>query len=131
MSNQHSPYSSSNHVSGMGNNAPRPYGIEDIRYFVDVYVLHHRSQLHSPHTISTYIDRLGKFVWFLEQQGYPLALEHITSAHIRAFFVCLQEQRQGQVRKHKPRRKQAARSGDEQCLRASLACLLQVGTSIA
>src|SRR4051794_23192641 len=94
MSNQHSPSLRSNHIGDTGKSAPRPYGIEDIRYFVDVYILHHRSQQHSPTTISTYVDRLGKFVWFLEHEDHPLALEEITPLHIRAFFVYLQEQKQ-------------------------------------
>jgi integrase/recombinase XerD len=92
MSNQHSSYTGSNQLVGATNKAPKPYGIEDIRYFVDVYVLHHKSQQHSPKTISTCIDRLGKFVWFLQHKGYPLTLEEITPAHIRAFFVYLHEQ---------------------------------------
>ena len=91
MSNQHSPITKSNHITS-SKSAPRPYGIEDIRYFVDIYILHHKGQQHSKQTIRTYVDRLGKYIWFLEHEGYPLALEQITPAHIRAFFVYLQEQ---------------------------------------
>jgi integrase/recombinase XerD len=95
MSNQHSPFDKSNQSAAPRKNSPKPYGIEDIRYFVDVYVLHHKSQQHSQRTINTYIDRLGKFVWFLRHEGHPLALEELTSSHIRAFFVYLQEQKEG------------------------------------
>ena len=38
-----------------------------------------------------YVDGLGKFVWFLEHESYPLALEQISPSHIRAFFVYLQQ----------------------------------------
>lgn len=94
MSNHLSPGNQTSNHSTPQDCTQQAHDIGDIRYFIDGYVLHHKSQQHSRQIIATCVDRLGKFVWFLEHEGYPLDLEQISSAHIRAFFVYLQEQRQ-------------------------------------
>jgi integrase/recombinase XerC len=70
-------------------------GITDIRYFIEGYVLHHKSRRHSPHTIEFYTDRLSRLVWFLEHESYPTTLPDISPFHLRAFMVYLSEQKQG------------------------------------
>lgn len=69
--------------------------ITDIRYFIEGYVLHHKSRRHSPHTIEFYTDRLGRLAWFLEHEGYPTTLPDISPSHLRAFMVYLSEQEEG------------------------------------
>jgi site-specific recombinase XerD len=75
--------------------SPHPrHDITDIRYFVEGYVLHHKSRRHSPHTIVFYTDRLGRLIWFLEHENYPTTLPDITSHHLRHFLVYIAEQRE-------------------------------------
>jgi integrase/recombinase XerC len=100
-SNQSRPYNSFNplnvnsrsHVNGL-----MPSSIEairDIRYFIEGYVLHHKSQRHSPHTITFHTDRLNRLAWFLEQENYPTALEAITPNALRHFLIYISEQKVG------------------------------------
>ena len=98
MSNHHS--TRSNHE--LSENSQRnlqtsisPTGIEDIRYFIQGFVLHQKSRRLSPHTINFYTDRLPRFIWFLEQQGYPTVLAEIKANHLRHFLIYLSEQKSG------------------------------------
>jgi site-specific recombinase XerD len=75
-------------------NASRPDDVQlldSIHYFIDGFLLKHRSQRHSPRTIDFYRENLQRFVWFLERQLYPTALPDITANHIRHFFIYLNE----------------------------------------
>jgi integrase/recombinase XerD len=84
-SNQYSPLRTSQ----------QSYDITDIRYFIEGYVLHHKSRRHSPHTIAFYVDRLSRLVWFLEHEGYATALPDISPLYLRHFMVYLSEQKEG------------------------------------
>ncbi len=74
MSNQRSSSNRSNHSVPSQKNTPARYDIDSVQYFVQAYILHHKSQQHSQHTITTYMDRLGKLLWFLEHEGFPLQM---------------------------------------------------------
>ncbi len=71
------------------------YSPDDIRYYIYGYILHHRSQRHSPKTIAACKERLSRFVWFLQKEGYPTELQHITPNHIRHFLIYLDETKEG------------------------------------
>src|SRR5690349_1322855 len=95
MSNHRSTTNQPSNQVGAAKMYQEPHSVEDIRYFIEGYVLHHKSQRHSPRTIEFHTDRLGRFVWFLEHQGYPTALEQITTNHLRHFLIYLAEQKEG------------------------------------
>jgi integrase/recombinase XerC len=95
VSNQHSPsnkWSNQSILFTPPRTISNTYGIDDIRYFIEGYVLHHRSQRHSPHTIRFCTERLDHLVWFLEHEGYPTTLTEITPNHLRHFLLYLSEQ---------------------------------------
>jgi site-specific recombinase XerD len=98
-SNQFAPKTTSNAAP----NNPQTYGVEDIRYYIDGFILHHRSQQHSQATITSYKYRLRNFVWFQEQNGYPTELEAITPNHIRHFLSYLAETKSGRWDSSNPR----------------------------
>jgi site-specific recombinase XerD len=93
MSTRHLPSQTRSNQSIPNN--PRSYGVEDIRYYIDGFILHHKSQRHAPVTIVNHRERLGRFVWFLEQNGYPTELSAITPNHIRHFLTYLTETNEG------------------------------------
>lgn len=101
MSNYHSSTGKWSNQAAQRTHSPspqppqEPYATEHVRYYIEGFLLYQRSRRHSPHTISTYRDRLPKFAWFLEHEGYPTELTSITPNHIRHFFVYLTEQKAG------------------------------------
>ena len=72
--------------------ADRLSSIYSIHYFLDGFLLKQRSQRHSQRTIDFYRDNLQRFIWFLNNQGYPTDLKDITPNHIRHFLIYLNEQ---------------------------------------
>ena len=66
--------------------------LDSIHYFIDGFLLKHRSQRHSPRTVEFYKEHLDRFVWFLKHEGYPDHIEAITPNHIRHFLIYLSEQ---------------------------------------
>jgi integrase/recombinase XerD len=67
--------------------------LESIHYFIDGFLLKHRSQRHSPRTVEFYKEHLSRFVWFLEHEAYPSTLDSITPNHIRHFLIYLSQQK--------------------------------------
>jgi integrase/recombinase XerD len=65
--------------------------LESINYYIDGFLLKHRSQRHSPKTIRFYAECLRRFLWFLEHEDYPIALQEITPNHIRHFLIYISE----------------------------------------
>ena len=51
------------------------------------YLVTLRSEGKSPHTVVSYKDQLGHFLWWCEKEGSPKDVEHITTAHIRPHVV--------------------------------------------
>jgi site-specific recombinase XerD len=82
--------------------ASEHYPVTHIRYYLDGFLLKHRSQRHSPKTIEFYRDRLRNFCWFLENQGYPMDLASIHINHIRHFLISLQEEVKGRWDSNNP-----------------------------
>jgi integrase/recombinase XerC len=68
---------------------------DSVPYYVDAFLLAQRAQRHSSHTLAFYSKYLNYFLWFLEHEGFPTALQDISSNHIRLFFVYLHEQNTG------------------------------------
>ncbi len=64
---------------------------DDFNFYVQGFLLKHRSQRHSPRTIQFYQWNLERFRWFLKEEGYPTNLSSISPLYIRAFLVYLQE----------------------------------------
>jgi len=54
------------------------------------YLVSLRSEGKSPHTVVSYKDQLGHFIWWCNKEGLPRDVEHITTAHIRSFFLYAQ-----------------------------------------
>jgi len=59
MSNQRSTTKYPSNQHGSPTTSPHQHGITDIRYFIEGYVLHHKSRVSSAHTITFYTDRLA------------------------------------------------------------------------
>src|SRR5690349_14538980 len=75
--------------------SPKTPPLDSIHYFIDGFLLKHLSQRQPPSTVKFYKENLAKFVWFLEQEEYPVTLEDLTPNHIRHFLIYLQEQTEG------------------------------------
>jgi site-specific recombinase XerD len=99
MSNLYSTGNLPSNQFGPSDTPPRPssnqWDIDDVRYFMEGFILHQKSRRHSPDTIKFYIDRLGRLPWFLDHQGYPTRLTEITTNHLRHFLIYLSEQEHG------------------------------------
>jgi site-specific recombinase XerD len=65
---------------------------DSISYYIEGFLLKQRSQRSSPETIKYYQQKLGRFTWFIDHEGYPPSITELTPNHIRAFLVYLQEQ---------------------------------------
>lgn len=63
-----------------------PVGAHSIESLVKGYLLCHRTQGSSPHTIRYYRGILTRFLWYVEKRGWPLDARFINEWHIREFL---------------------------------------------
>lgn len=63
-----------------------PIGVHSIESLVKGYLLSHRTQGSSPHTVKYYSGILTRFLWFASRVGWPLDARLIDEWHIREFL---------------------------------------------
>lgn len=58
-------------------------------YYIQAFMLKHRSERHSPKTIEYYEGTLSRFSWFLKEADLPTDIGRIRAVEIRAFLSYL------------------------------------------